>query len=187
MNRTHWIVAGALALGLVLALVGGMRFAVKPVRSRIEDQLAVKQDLEAKLQKARDTAAQFDKFKAQAENVRRDLDFYSARIDEPLTSVGVQKMLQTIENQYNFRECTYDIKALTSDGSVTTYEVDIKFKSDFEHLGLFLDSCLGQKRLVVLDGFTLTELDDTDGAYVDTMKVELKLLVYGGDSKKGKS
>jgi len=184
MNRTHWIIVGALAGGVVAMLGAGWQFLVHPISADIAAQVSAKADIEAKLQTARDTAAQFDKFRAQAENMRRDLDFYSSRMDANLTTIEVGQMLDTIAHELDLKDWTADVKPPSSAGAngveIGACKVEVRFKSDYEHIGRFLNGCLDQVRLVVPDNVSL---HDAAGVYFDTVDVDLNLTVWGGKGK----
>jgi hypothetical protein len=185
VNRTHWIVVGGLAAGLAVATFLGWRLVVNPLAAEYADELVVQQDLQKKLQVARDTAAQFDKFKAQAENVRRDLDFYSSRVDEPMGAVEAAQLMDSLGNAENLKDWIADVKPAGAPGvgAIGSVSVELKFKSDFDHLGRFLNGCLTQKRLLVPESMVLKRLEDPSGIFSDTVDVDLFVTVYGGKQK----
>jgi Tfp pilus assembly protein PilO len=188
VNRVHWIVVGGMAAGLAGLVFAGWQFFVHPLSAEYTDAVAKKEDLEQQLQTAKETAAQFDKFKAQAENMRRDLEFYSSRTDDLLNRNEVYQLVYGVGNALNLRDWTVDVKEPvaapgSSGGDMSVCKVEVRFKADYEHLGRLLNGCLGQKRLIVPDTVTIRNLDDPTGVFTDTVDVVLDLSVYGGKAK----
>jgi hypothetical protein len=193
MNRVHMIVVGGLAAGLAGLVFGGWQFFVHPLSADYDAAVAQKADLETQLQTARDTAAQFDKFKAQAENMRRDLEFYSSRTDAVLNQTEVNEAFQGIGNELNLRDCAVTNPSPIAPanvggggGDLVVSKVEVRFKADYENMGTFINNCLNQLELVVPESITIAHLEDANGFYVDTVDVDLVMSVYGGKAK-GKS
>jgi len=132
---------------------------------------------------ARATAAQFGKFKAQAENMHRDLDFYSSRTDGSLSQLDVTQIITELGNQMGLRDLTVKVTELPAAGAtvdMNKYDVVVDFHSDFEHVGKFINTCVNQRRIMVPGSVTLNALDDPNGLYFDTVSAEVDLTVYGG-------
>jgi hypothetical protein len=177
----HWIAVGSLAAGLILVVVLGWQFMVKPLGADYDAKVAQKADLESQLATTKQRAAQFEKFKAQAENVRRDLDFYSRRLDPDLPTDELYTMVDGLGHSLNFNNWSFETKKRekTKLPGVSLDEVEVKarFSSDFESVGKLLNLCVGQVRLLVPDSLTLTRVDDPSGVYRETLKAEVVVKV----------
>lgn len=181
MNRMHWIAVGSLAGGLILLVVLCFQFLIKPLGADYEAKVAAKADLEQQLATTKQRAAQFEKFKAQAENVRRDLDFYSRRLDPDLPADELYTMVDGLGHSLNFNNWSFEAKKRerTKLPGVSLDEVEVKarFNSDFDRVGKLLNLCLSQTRLIVPDSMTLTKVDDPSGVYRETLKAEVTVKV----------
>jgi Tfp pilus assembly protein PilO len=183
VNKMHWIAVGGLAGGLILVLVLGWQFLLKPLGLAYEAKAAEKEALEEQLATTKQRAAQFEKFKAQAENVRRDLDFYSRRLDPDLSASELYTLVDGLGHSFNFTNWSFEAskRAKSKMPGVSLDEVEVKarFLTDFEHLGKLLNLCVSQVRIFVPDSFTLTRNNDPSGVFRDTLQAELtlKLLV----------
>ncbi len=186
MTRNDGILIGALILGLVGLGMGGAHFVLKPLQVAYDAQIAQKQDLEKKLATARQTAAQFGKFKAQAENLSRNLAFYESRTDGTLSAVEVGRMLAGLANQMDLREWSAVVTAHPPAGAeaMGQFQVHAKFNADFDRLGRFLNACVSQRRLVIPVGVDLRAMTDPSGLYYDTLAADLDMTVYGGSAAK---
>lgn len=185
MSRNYWIVVGGLLAGVALVLFGGWKFFIHPQALDYAAEQGKKQDLEKQLQTARDTAAQFGKFKAQAENMRRDLDFYSSRTDINLNKIAVSEMVNSLAHQMGLEELKIDVQEVPN-SELGQYDVHVDFNSDFDHLGKFYNACVSQRCIMVPDSVSLRSVDDPSGLYFDTLSVDLSLQVYGGKKTAGK-
>jgi Tfp pilus assembly protein PilO len=177
----HWIAVGGLVGGLVLILVLGWQFLLRPLGTEYDAKLAQKTDLEGQLATTKQRAAQFEKFKAEAENVRRDLDFFSRRLDPDLPAAELYTLVDGLGHALNFSLWKFEAKprARTKLPGLTLDEVEVKasFNSDFERLGKILNLGVNQVRLIVPDSFVLTSLNDKDATYRETFSADLFLKV----------
>jgi hypothetical protein len=177
----HWIAVGSLAAGLILVLVLGWQFMIKPLGAEYEAKVAAKADLEAQLATTKQRAAQFEKFKAQAENVRRDLDFYSRRLDQDLPTDELYTMVDGLGHSLNFNNWSFETKKRDKTRlpgvSLDEVEVTARFNSDFEGVGKLLNLCVGQVRLLIPDSLTLTKFEDPRGVFRETLKAEVVIKV----------
>jgi Tfp pilus assembly protein PilO len=182
MNRLHWIAVGGLALGLGLVGFAGWRFLLTPLAAERAAKLAEKEAAVAKLQEAKRRANQFEKFKAEAENVRRDLDYYTRRLDPSLPVTEVFNQLEELGNSFNFLEWSFDVKARakTKTKGLDLDDVLVKasFKADYDRLGQFLNAAANRRRLFVAEAINIQRLIDADGVYRNTLKADLDLRVY---------
>ncbi len=179
MNRLHWITVGGLGLGLVLLLAGSYRLLIHPLAAAYDDKVAEKKAAEDKLADTQLKAAQLEKFRAEAENVRRDLDFYSRRLDDPLNYFQTDTLVRSLADEYNLAGWSEVIESVGSTthnmaDSAAGYKVTVKYKADLDHTGRFLNSCVQQARIIVPKTLSLKRLsDDQDGAYHNTVDVTL--------------
>jgi hypothetical protein len=181
MRRLHWIVVGALGAGLGAILFLGWRFAIHPLDAAYAAKVDEKAQLEAKLSDAKQRAAQFEKFQAEAENVRRDLEFYSRRLDEPLDREQLYGTLMSILGGLSLRVSKAEVETKQdpkSKGEV--HSVNLEFSADLDRLGKLLDACVQQQHIFMPNSIELTRYEDPEGEYRDTMKVKLLMDVYSG-------
>jgi Tfp pilus assembly protein PilO len=185
----HWIAVGGLAGGLVLVLVLGWQFLLRPLGAEFDAKMAQKSDLESQLETTKQRAAQFEKFKAEAENVRRDLDFFSRRLDPDLPAAELYTLVDGLGHALNFSTWTFEAKPRTRTKlpGLTLDEVEVKatFNTDFERLGKILNLGVSQVRLIVPDSFILTGLNDKDTSYRETMNAILVLKVLVSPAEGG--
>jgi hypothetical protein len=181
MNRTYWIVIGGLIAGLGIAAFGGWRLLVYPQTVDYAAAVAQKADLDQQLQTARDTAAQFPKFKAQAEALSRNLEFYNSRTNVPLNDVTATQMLTDLGNQMGLSKLTVSIQKSTpsAPGTLGMYDMSLTFLSDYEQLGKFMNACVRQRALMIPNTCAMDALDDPNGMFGNTLSVNLIVLIYG--------
>jgi len=189
VNRMHWIAVGGLVGGLVLVLGLGWQFLVRPLSAEYDAKVAQKADLESQLATTKQRAAQFEKFKAEAENVRRDLDFYSRRLDPDLPAAELYTLVDGLGHALNFSTWSFEPqprgKTKLPGLNLDEVEVKAKFTTDFERLGKLFNLCVSQVRLIVPNTFILKRAVDSNGAYHDTLTAELvfKVLVSPAEAK----
>jgi Tfp pilus assembly protein PilO len=185
----HWIAVGGLAGGLVLIIGLGWQFLLRPLGAAYEAKLAEHATLEKQLEHTKKQAAQFEKFKAQAENVRRDLDFYSRRLDPDLPAAELYSLIDGLGNSFNFGSWTFEAKPREKTKlaglNLDEVEVTTRFEADFERLGRFLNLSVSQVRLLVPETMRLVRITDAAGLYAQTVTVELvtKVLVSPAEAK----
>jgi Tfp pilus assembly protein PilO len=181
VNRTYWIVIGGLIAGLAVAAFGGWRLLVYPQTVDYAAAVAQKADLDQQLQTARDTAAQFPKFKAQAEALSRNLEFYNSRTNVPLNDVTATQMLMDLGNQMGLSKFTVSITKSTpsAPGTLGMYDMSMQFNSDFDQLGRFMNACVRQRAIMIPNTLTMDAVDDPSGLYGNTLNVNLIVLIYG--------
>lgn len=182
MSRMHWIAVGGLAGGLVLILGLGWQFLLRPLGAAYEAKVAEHAALEKQLEHTKKQAAQFEKFKAQAENVRRDLDFYSRRLDPDMPATELYSLVDGLGNSFNFANWSFEAKprekTKVTGLNLDEVEVTARFEGDFERLGRFLNLSVSQVRLLVPDTFRLTRITDAAGLYAQTVMVELVIKIF---------
>jgi hypothetical protein len=181
VSRNYWIVIGGLIAGLGVAAFGGWRLMVYPQTVDYAAAVAQKADLDQQLQTARDTAAQFPKFKAQAEALSRNLEFYNSRTNVPLNDVTATQMLTDLGNQMGLSKLVVSIIKSTpsAPGTLGMYDMNMTFYSDYEQLGKFMNACVKQRAIMVPNGVLMDAQDDPSGLYGNTLNVALVVLIYG--------
>lgn len=188
MNRLHWIAIGGMVGGLVLVLVLGWQFLLKPLGVEREAKLVEHAELVKQLEHTKAQAAQFEKFKAQAENVRRDLDFYSRRLDPDFPATELYSLVSGLGNGFNLANWSYEVKerTKTKTAGLNLDEVDVRarFNSDFERVGRFMNVIVSQTRLLVPETFILNRLNDTSGIFVDTLSADITFKVFVSPEEK---
>jgi Tfp pilus assembly protein PilO len=180
MSRLHWVVVGALGAGLVALFVLGWRFAIHPLEMDREAKIAEKGNLEAKLKEAKDRAAQYEKFQAEAENVRRDLEFYSRRLDEPMDREQVYGTLESLIGSQSIRLTKGEVETKVNPKGGELHSVTLEMDCDLERLGRMLNDCVSQQHLFVINTLEMTRFDDLAQDYRDTIKVKLAMDVISG-------
>lgn len=187
MNRLHWIAVGGLVGGLLLVLGLGWQFLLRPLGAEHAAKVAEHEQLVKQLAHTKAQAAQFEKFKAQAENVRRDLDFYSRRLDPDLPASELYTLVDGLGHSLNLGTWTFEakVRAKTKVPSLTLDEVEVraKFTADFDRLGQLVNSMVSQTRLLVPESFTLTRYADASGSFTDTLNADLIFKVFVSPSE----
>jgi Tfp pilus assembly protein PilO len=179
MNRMHWAVVGGLAAGLVALLFLGWHFKIQDLARQTDDKLAEKQALEDKLQETKQRAAQFEKFQAEAENVRRDLEFYSRRLDDPLEKEQLYAEVLGIVQSLNLKAVTIVVDEKT-DAKMAKNEVTLTYNADLDRSGQLLNECVSQPNIVLPVSLELTRLEDANGYYRETLTGKLVFDVLSG-------
>ena len=181
MNRMHWILVGALGAGMAAMVVLGWRFAIHPMDEAYDAKVAEKATLDSKLSEDKERAAQFEKFQAEAENVRRDLEFYSRRLDEPLDREQLYGTLQSLAGGLSLRVTKFEVESKANPkGGGELQSINLEFEGDLERLGRLLDACVSQQHIFLPNSVELTRLDDPDGQFRNTVKVKLMMDVLSG-------
>lgn len=182
MNRMHWIAVGGLIVGLVLLGFAGWQFLLHPLDIAYEAKLAEKTTAEEKLKETKSRAAQFERFQAEAENVRRDLEFYTRRLDPQFPASELYSLVGSLGNSLNLSDWSYEVKprdkSKTGGSDLDEVFVRMKFKADLEQTGRLLNACLGQSRIVVPDTLVLLRVDDPNGFYRETVDAVLEMRVF---------
>jgi Tfp pilus assembly protein PilO len=179
MNRMHWAVIGGLAAGLVAVLFLGWHFKIQQLERDRDAALATKAALEDKLQETKQRAAQFEKFQAEAENVRRDLEFFSRRLDDPLDKEQLYAEIGGLVQTLNLKQVVLAV-ADKSDTTKSKQEVTLNYFGDLDRTGQLLNDCVSQANIVLPVSIELTRQDDSTGAYRESMAVKFVFDVLSG-------
>jgi Tfp pilus assembly protein PilO len=179
MNKMHWAVVGGLAAGFVVFVFLGWHFKIQVLEQQRDDKLAEKQALEQKLEETKERAAQFEKFQAEAENVRRDLEFYSRRLDDPLDKEQLYAEVGGLIQSLNLRTAVDTIED-KSDATKSKQEVTLSYNADLDKTGQLLNACVSQPNIVLPVSLELIRLDDPNGVYRETVGVKFVFDVLSG-------
>ncbi|HXB98320.1 MAG TPA: hypothetical protein VNZ54_09715 [bacterium] len=168
MNRMHWAVVGGLAAGLVAVLFLGWHFKIQQLDRDRDALLDQKQTLEDKLQETKQRAAQFEKFQAEAENVRRDLEFYSRRLDDPLDKEQLYAEVGGLVQALNLVNVTTLVED-KSDATKSKQEVTLNYTGDLDQTGQLLNACVSQSNIVLPVSIDLSRVEDPNGYYRESL------------------
>ena len=190
-QRMQWIVIGGLVLCLGFVVFGAWKFLLVPLADAYDAKIAEKTVVEEKLRVTKQRALQFEKFQAEAENVRRALEFYSDRLNPELKYQELLSLVDGLGHSLNLTDWSFERDArgkskLAGLGSMDEIEVRVKFKADANHLGRFLNACLMAKRLVCPDSISIRKLEDPNGTFAETLDAAVKLKIYCGPATGGK-
>jgi Tfp pilus assembly protein PilO len=183
VNRKHMIVVGSFAAAFAAVAYLGWALLIQPVNKKIAAKLAEKDDVSKKLETAKRQAAQYDKFRAQAENIRRDLNLISRRLDADLS---MREM-----NRLNSRFLSYSGLAVdkvsaekrerskeAAFGGLDAVPFTITFKGGYHQVGNFINAMLAGQRLLVPQGLTFNQVADADLASGSTVDGILKISLF---------
>lgn len=188
MTRLHWIAVGGLAGGLALVLGLGWQFLLKPLGEERQAKLAQLQELQAQLENTKKRAAQFEKFKAEAENVRRDLDFFTRRLDPDLSTAELYTLIDSLGRSLSLKDWRFEAgpREKTKIGGLNLDEVEVKmsFTGDFEKLARLVNLSITQVRIFSPELMRLNRIDDGTGAFVDTLAANLTFKVFVSPEEK---
>lgn len=185
MKRKQWIVIGILG-GIFVALAwAGWFFLVRPVHAQIEAKAVEMAEVAAKLKDAKEKEQQYEKFQAEAENVRRDLLFVASRLDPVLKYSDVFRALDSAGNALNLPKYRFEVgkREKTKAPGLTDMDdvpVTVTFETDYEGLGRFLNAVISQQRLYV--PMASIELDfkriDDSASFKSSLKVKLMVRLF---------
>jgi Tfp pilus assembly protein PilO len=182
MTRLHWIAVGGLIGGLVLVFVLGWQFLLRPLGAEHTAKLVEHEQLVKQLEHTKAQAAQFEKFKAQAENVRRDLDFYSRRLDQDLAATELYTIVEGLGRRLGIQDWSYTAKerAKTKVPGLTLDEIEVvaRFGGDFERFGQLINSMVEETRLIVPEFFALNRRTGGTETYVDTLAGDITFRIF---------
>jgi Tfp pilus assembly protein PilO len=165
VTRNHWIVVGAFAAAFAAVSYLGWALLIKPVEKRIEEKLATRDDVQKKLIDAKTKAAQFDKFRAQAENIRRDLNLISQRLapDFPVRESNRMQARLVSESSLIVSAVTVEKRAQSKEAGFSNLDavpITIPFNGGFHEVGNFLNSVISGQRMIVPNAITLGQVTD---------------------------
>jgi Tfp pilus assembly protein PilO len=179
LKREHLALLGCLvALGVVGYL--SWAFLLNPLKARVtsaRSNLAVER---AKLEDAKAKAAQYEKFQAEAENVRRGLQFLNSRLDASLTYEEEMELFDGLSKGRGLRNYTVKLgkPAASKEGTgLSEVPVTVKFDGSYHDLGEFLNQALSQRRLLVPQNFHLVSKDATGRTPSLTSSIDLVVLL----------
>ncbi len=162
MKRQRIIVI-AVAAGLAV-LLGYLSWAFlfQPLKAKVAaEQAALEQD-KATLEEAKQKKMQYDKFLAEAENVRRGLDFVTSRLDPKMDYDESQRTFTRIGQGQRISngQLKTEKPAVSKDyPGFNESKATIKMDCDYHALGAFLNAVNSQRRMMVLTDMHLTSKD----------------------------
>jgi len=164
MKRQRIIVMAA-AAGLA-ALLGYLSWAFlfQPLKFQVNTEREALEQDKATLEEAKQKKMQYDKFLAEAENVRRGLDFVTSRLDPKMDFDENQRTFMRIgQGSKVFKGEIKTEKAGVSKDypGFNEARATIKWDSDYHALGEFLNEVNSQRRMMVLTDMHLSSKDAT--------------------------
>jgi Tfp pilus assembly protein PilO len=183
VKRNQIIILASFAAGLALLCFLSWQFLFQTVRKEMIDQRSQLEAAIKELEEAKSKAAQHEKFMAEAENVRRGVNFVTARLDPHLPFSEIVGMFLKIGNELNVKQLSiiWDIntKIVISkdEAGLSSIDVKINFISDYNTLGQYINMVNSQKRIVNLTDIKLESNDPTGrkGALKATLTFRLFL------------
>jgi len=189
MNRQFWIVVGSMAAGLILLGWLGWQFALGPLakeKTAKEAELSAKQ---GELQQVKGAQAQYEKFKREAEATRYEVQLLRQRLDPELSEGELVRIINGQVRSLNPRDLTWEYVQRTAskvEGQSNLDEVlfKLKFKSDYETVGLLLNAMTNQLRLISPERVQLKVFQDLREARL-TVDANLEFKMFLETKPKG--
>ena len=154
MKKVHIIAISAVFTGLAIIIGCAWYFLVSPVKVQIEAQQKTLDDTKKKLVAAETAAAQYEKFRAESENVTRNLAFVRRRLGGDFSENDIYQIFNSLGSAYSLEKYSYKLGKIGNSTKVkgtTEYPVEVKFSSDFHDVGNYLNGAVSLERLVVLE------------------------------------
>ncbi len=154
MKRQHYIVVGAFAVGFCLMVWLGWFFVASPLNIQIDEKVTLREEKKVKLATTLTKATQYDKFQAQAENFKRDLQFINRRLDPQFSYNEMTRIFSSLANTGGLSNFSFEFKPREplKDAKLPNMDVVpviIKFKSGYHAAAEFVSNAVSQNRLVV--------------------------------------
>lgn len=184
MNKQLMVVIGGMAGGLVLVGWAGWQFVLRPAAAAIT---ALEADRDAASEKLNDTKAkamQYEKFQAEAENIRRDLVFVSQRLNPDFPEAEYVRLVQGLVSAENPRDWSVTFKPPKEGNRAKTKasgldlderEFSVKFRGDYENLGRLLNTAVQQTRMVSPEKVVIKPVNDDEGRQTIEATVDMKV------------
>jgi Tfp pilus assembly protein PilO len=190
VNRSHWIAIGCFVAAFVAISYLGWALMIRPVEKNIQDTLAERDDVQKKLTDAKTKAAQFDKFRAQAENIRRDLNLISLRLAPDLSVREQNRIMARIASESSLRvtNVTLDPRTRSKEAGFSNLDslvITITFSGGFHELGNFINSVIAGQRMMVPSLMVLGPVADVTMIHYTTSGT-LTLLLFLDQAGAGK-
>lgn len=189
MTRQFWIVVGSMAAGLLLVAWLGWQFLLRPVAQAtagLEGELVARQ---SELDQVKGAQAQYEKFKRDAESTRHDVQLLRQRLDADLSEGELVRIINGQVQALNPRDLTWDYSArivskLEGQSGLDEVGFKMKFKSDYETVGVLLNNMVSQLRLISPEKITLKAYaDQREGRLTVDAAIEFKLFLESKGSK----
>jgi|GEM_PF-3579190 Tfp pilus assembly protein PilO len=162
MKRQRIIVLAA-AAGLA-ALLGYLSWAFlfQPLKAQVSSEKEALEQDKATLEEAKQKKMQYDKFLAEAENVRRGLDFVTSRLDPKMDYDESQRTFMRIGQGAKIfhGQIKTEKPAVSKDyPGFNESRATISMDCDYHALGEFLNAVNSQRRMMVLTDMHLSGKD----------------------------
>ena len=177
------IVVGSFAATFAAVAYLGWALLIKPVDKKISAKLAEKDDVSKKLETAKRQAAQYDKFRAQAENIRRDLNLISRRLDADLSMREVNRLTSRFLSYSALRVEKVSVEKRERSKEASFAGLDaipftVTFKGGYHQVGNFINAILAGQRLLVPQSLDIKQVSDADLASGSTVDGTLKISLF---------
>jgi Tfp pilus assembly protein PilO len=178
----------AFAAGLAV-LLGYLSWAFlfSPLKVQVAAEKAALEQDKATLEEAKQKKMQYEKFLAEAENVRRGLDFVTSRLDPKMDSDESSRTFMRVwRSQRLFTNEVRVEKAVVSKDypGFNESKATLKMDCDYHALGDFLNAVNSQRRMMILTDMHLTSKDPM--GHDATVHSELTVKSYSASSDEGK-
>lgn len=161
LKQEHLVLLG-MALILALAAYGGYALLLQPMDKKIKSATKTLTEEKERLEDAKAKAAQYEKFLAEAENVRRGLQFLNSRLDPRLGYQEEMDLFFGLVTSFKGYEVKNSKPEPSKEGvGLNQIPITVKFESNYHDTGRFLTQAISQTRLIYPKGFHLAAKDNT--------------------------
>jgi Tfp pilus assembly protein PilO len=165
VKRNQIIILASFAGGVALLCFLSWQFLFQAIRKDINDQELQLDAAIKELDEAKSKAAQHEKFLAEAENVRRGVNFVSSRLDPRFSQPEIAQLF----NKARFGlpimniEILPDYKIAVSKDypGLSESELKVKLTCDYHTVGEYINKVISQKRIVNLTELKIDPNDAT--------------------------
>jgi Tfp pilus assembly protein PilO len=162
MKKIHIIGGVVVGVCVVLAIYLGYMFLLRPVGKDIDSGETKLKDLQNKLKTAEVKKDQHEKFRAEAENVTRNLSFVQSRMDSNFGANDVYRLFNSLfvaNNIVNYSIKSGKTKRVTD---MMEFPVEISFAASYNQTGELINSVLRQRRIAIPTTTKLWSLQPQD-------------------------
>ena len=177
MKRVHLIAGISVGVAFCLSVWLGWMFLLAPAREKLEAAEKTFQAKEAELTTARAKAKQHEKFRAEAENVNRNLAFVRSRIDASFGPNDVYRLLSGFGGSQGLVKLSIRPMKEKKEGTLMAYPVEVSFEGTYHRVGAFINDAISNRRVVVPTGMDLVNQDPT-GRERQPLKATLEFKVF---------
>lgn len=195
MTRNHWIVVASFSVAFLVLCYGGYAVLIKPVDDKIAaTQVSIDADTTS-LHDAEAKEAQYDQFHAERENVRRDLNLISERLDPDLSVREEARVLEKIMNGSGVSSWSIvadigDRERSKEPGFTSLDQITQAFAiiGGFNELGEICNRIVSNERLLCPESLTIShnDKDDLEDSSLKVTDFNISFYVLPADSGGGK-